>query len=61
MHVVEHTDDLFSLKKYNNYMHILTLLEPRFKDIIEHGNEMSLQKYNVFTLLAADSALSRLE
>jgi hypothetical protein len=29
--------------------------------IIESGNELPMQKYNVLTLLAADSAVSRLE
>ncbi len=52
---IEHHNDLFSQKKYNNNMHMLTLYEYRCKCvIIECGNKLPVQKYNVLTLLATE-------
>jgi hypothetical protein len=60
MHVEVHHDDLFSWKKYNNYTHMSVLEEYRHEDSTNVAANYSL-KYNVLTLLAADSAVSRLE
>ncbi len=53
MHVVEHNYDLFSWKKYNNYMHMLTLYEYRCKGIIECGSKLLVQstKFSLYWLL----------
>ncbi len=55
MYVVEHHNDLFSWKKYNNNTHMLTLYEYRCKCvIIGCGNKLPLQKYNVLTQMATE-------
>ncbi len=61
MHAVEHHNDLFSSKKYNNYAHRLTLNEFRCKYVIECGNELLMQKNNILTLLALNTAASCLK
>jgi hypothetical protein len=54
MHVVELRDDLFSWKKYDNYMHINIVWKVRIRHkgcFFERDNELYMQKYNVLTRL----------
>jgi hypothetical protein len=51
MHVVEHHDDLFYWKKYNNHTHISTLYKCNVYDVILNIVMIVHVKYNVVTLL----------
>jgi hypothetical protein len=59
MLVVEHHDDLFSWKKYNNYTFVYDT-HTIYRHVILY-NEFITYAHNALTLLAADCAVSRLE
>jgi hypothetical protein len=40
MYVVEHHDDFFSWKNYNNYTHMIALYEHGCKGVAECGNKL---------------------
>jgi hypothetical protein len=44
MHVFGHHDDLFSWKKYNNYIHANTLQVQMCTMLLEGGNKLFQQK-----------------